>query len=460
MNEKLRLARLQRGLSELDVCSAVGCDLKSYVGWELGKHIPQSYFRQRLVEFFKLSLDELGYDPVTLLARSFPERSAGQQVADSAPGGIQALTKNEQVLSIYVLTQEEAASFYPLMRGKSVNMNQLRRKLLQLGIAGATLVVAPPMDALLASSDDPTDPAEDRANDEHMALLENEMASRWMLYYTGGAARASLGFDRWLQEATKNAQLARGTLLYERAHLVLCMSYQLQGCILRDMMHFPEAHRAFRRAFLVAQELHSPEMMGASLAREGVTLTQQDLPGEAVTYLNQALEAVKHLGFITLEGYILQGLSEAQAKEQLDTSWGSLEQAEARLGQKSRVVESSFTRFNAASVTAQRGVNAALLHDYAGCVSLIDQSLKIYDATLVRGRARLIMQKAEAYWKLGEVDTCALQAQEAYLLASSAGASKTVDRARNLHALLLQSPYGKEREVIALSELISTQSVQ
>lgn len=459
MNEKLRLARLHKGLSELDVCSAVGCDLKTYVGWELGKHIPQAYFRQRLVEFFKLSLAELGYDPVTLLVRSFPERSAVQQVAASASGSSQAHAQNGQVLSIHMLTQEEAASFYPLMRGKNVTMDQIRRKLLQLGIAGATLVIAPSMDGLLTSSEESTEPVEARANDEHMTLLENEMASRWMLYYTGGAARASIGFDLWLQETMKNAQLARGTLLYERAHLVLCVSYQLQGCILRDMMRFPEAHQAFRRAFLVAQELHSPEMMSASLAREGVTLTQQDLPSEAVTYLSQALEVVKHLGFVTLEGYILQGLSEAQAKEQLDTSWGSLEQAEARLDQESQVVESSFTRFNAASVTAQRGVNAALLQDYAGCVSLIDQSLKVYDATLVRGRARLIMQRAEAYWKLGEIDSCVFQAQEAYLLASSAGANKTVGQAKHLHTLLLQSSYGKEREVAALGEVISAQSI-
>ncbi len=60
MNEKLRLARIERNLSELDVCSAIGCDLKTYENWELGKHIPQGFWRGKLCEFFGKSLIDLG----------------------------------------------------------------------------------------------------------------------------------------------------------------------------------------------------------------------------------------------------------------------------------------------------------------------------------------------------------------------------------------------------------------
>src|SRR5258708_2073196 len=63
MNEKLRMARIQKHLSEADVCSAIGADLKTYQNWELGKHTPQPYFRKRLCELFGMSLGELGYDP-------------------------------------------------------------------------------------------------------------------------------------------------------------------------------------------------------------------------------------------------------------------------------------------------------------------------------------------------------------------------------------------------------------
>lgn len=81
MNEKLRLARIQKHLSELDVCTAIGCDLKTYENWELGKHIPQAYWRGKLCEFFGLSLVDLGYDPVRLLAKSLSSVQATQPVA-------------------------------------------------------------------------------------------------------------------------------------------------------------------------------------------------------------------------------------------------------------------------------------------------------------------------------------------------------------------------------------------
>ena len=451
MNEKLRMARMQKLLSESEICSAIGADLKTYQNWELGKHIPQPYFRKRLCEFFGMSLEDLGYDPATLLAKLPSFQSAARGMAEATPQKALTQPSTDQLPSIYILTVEEAASLQSVMRGQNINMNEFRRKLLQLGISGtAAFVMAPLMDSSAAGN---------RLHDDYVALLENELKSRWMLYYTGGATQSSIGSEHWLQEVVRSAQLSRGTLLYERAHLVLCMSYQLQGCILRDLLRFPEAHQSFRSAFLIAQELHNPELMAASLAREGVTLTQQDQANEAVRYLNQAHEVVKHLGFFTLEGYILQGLSEAQAKDQSQTSWTSLECAERLLSKKSDLAEHSFTRFSAASVMAQRGVNAALLQDYTNCIELIDKGLKTYDATLVRGRARLIMQKAEAYWALGQIDACTLHTREAVLLARSAGASRTIERARNLYTTLLQSPHRKDQGIAELSEVISIRSV-
>jgi len=350
----------------------------------------------------------------------------------------------DDIVSFQKLVQEQTLplSVEQLLKGEKFSMDILRRKLLQLGVIGTTFLLSPPLDSM-------------KPHKDSLILLENEMTSKWMLYYTGGAIRASFGFDLWLQEIARNAQLARGTIFSEHANLVLCMSYQLQGCILRDMMRFEEAHKAFRQAFIVAQEMIHPEMIAATLAREGVTFIQQDQPTEAIGCLNHAQKLIKHLGFINLEGYILQALSEAQAKNQSPLSWKTLEDAEGFLEQKSQISEYSLTHFNTASVIAQRGVNAALLHQYSKSVELIDQSLKSYDATLIRGRARLLIQKAEAYWNLEAMDACVYSTQEAFLLAQSAGASKTMARAKNLHQVLIQSPWGKEREIIALSEIIS-----
>src|SRR5690606_29349442 len=95
---------------------------------------------------------------------------------------------------------------------------------------------------------------------------------------------------------------------------ILSMGYQLQGSILRDLTRYTAAHIAHRKALLIAQKLFDPELISAALVREGITLNQQELPVEAITYFERALETIKHLGYSTLEGYILQALSEAQAK--------------------------------------------------------------------------------------------------------------------------------------------------
>lgn len=367
----------------------------------------------------------------------FPEKSPLHFTNDTAP------IVPDKILSLHLLMPEQATSF-PLeqhRKAEGSSEDLLRSPSSFPDSSGAVLHTSPTLDSR-------------NPREEDIALLENELLSRWMLYYTGGAVRAALGFTHWLREVRGDAQQRK--LFSERVLLVLCMSYQLQGCILRDMMHFPEAHKAFRQALLVAQELHSPELIAATLAREGILLLQQEKSLEAIDYLKRALELVKYLDLLRLEGYILQALSEAQARCQLQASWESLDCAERLLGQKSQMREHSSTHFNAASVLAQRGVNAALLHDYEQSVNLIDTSLKSYDATLVRGRARLLIQKAEAYWKLEELEACAQSLQEAFHFAQSVGASKTIARAKNLHAFLLQSPWGKEQEIAELREGISS----
>lgn len=67
MNEKLRLARINKHLSEREVCRVIGADLRTYQHWESGRHLPQPYYRKKLCTFFGLTLEELGFDPQTLL---------------------------------------------------------------------------------------------------------------------------------------------------------------------------------------------------------------------------------------------------------------------------------------------------------------------------------------------------------------------------------------------------------
>lgn len=246
-----------------------------------------------------------------------------------------------------------------------------------------------------------------------------------------------------------------GNELYERALTLLSMGYQLQGSVLRDMMCYSEAYLAHRKAFLIAQGLFNPELIASSLVREGITLNQQERPVEAITCFMRALEIIKHLGYVKLEGYIYQAFTEAQAKtQQSKESWYSIGLAEMAFEQQTVIPEQTLTRFNISSLTAQKGVYAMFLQEYKNAVDQLDKSLANYDPTLVRGRARLLVQKAEAYYELGILDACTDNIQNAFSLARSIGSSKIMSRAKTLYRNLKQSKWRKERVVADLSDVL------
>jgi len=293
-------------------------------------------------------------------------------------------------------------------------------------------------------------------NNDRMSFLEDEMSTRWELYYTGGTLRAARSLEMWMNEVTLLAQSSQGTAWHNRTLALLTMSYQLQSCIARDMMDYDQAHRANRRAYHIAQELDDPELLASALTREGLTLLQQEKPIEAIKYLKGALKTIHYLGLPTLKAYTLQGLSEAYAKaQQAQECWQSIGQLEHILGQREQTTERSNTRLSIASVTAQKGINAVLLHDHRRALSLMDKSLITYDPALIRGRARLLSQKAEAYYGLGYIDESVSIAEEALTLARSIGANKTLARVRTLHTTLLQSSWRKERSIAQLGAVLS-----
>src|SRR5258708_16687421 len=161
--------------------------------------------------------------------------------------------------------------------------------------------------------------------------------------------------------------------------------------------------------------------MATAVLREGVVFINQDKPREAITYLKGALDKVYGQGFPYLRGHILKLLSEAFAKaQQPQECWRSVGLAECALDQRTFIRERSLflqREFSSASVTAQKGVNPSFLHDYDPSIKLIDKGLTTYNPTLIPARARLTIQKAEAYYGLGEIDICVRHAEQALKLA-------------------------------------------
>jgi tetratricopeptide (TPR) repeat protein len=288
-----------------------------------------------------------------------------------------------------------------------------------------------------------------------MSFLEDVMTTRWDMYHTGGTVRAAQGIDVWIREITTFSKSTQGSTWHRRTLSLLCMSYQLKSCLARDMMDYNQAHLAFRKAYTIAKELNDPELLGSALAREGVTFIQQEAPLEATKYLRGALNNINQSGLPNLRGYTLQALSEAYAKsQQSNECWQSVRLAERILERPRDSLEQSRSRFSTASILAQKGVNAVLLHDYERAISLIEKSLISYDPTFIRGRARLTAQKAEAYQGLGLIDECAITAEEALNLAKSVGSNKTTARINALYSSLVQTPWRKEPGIARLGALL------
>jgi tetratricopeptide (TPR) repeat protein len=293
-------------------------------------------------------------------------------------------------------------------------------------------------------------------NSERLAPFQQELATRWEVYHTGETRLTYQGLGMWIGDVTAFTQDSKGDMLYKQILECLCMSFQLQGSLYRDMMEFDEAHTSYHKAFEIAKEMENAEYQACALARRGVGFIQQEMPDEAIAYLNEALKLIQRSFLPSLSGYIFQALSEAHAMAQHDyESQCSIEQAQKALEHRGQALERSLCQPNTTSVISQQGVNAVLLHKDSKALELIGKGLEKYSPALNRGRARLKAQKAEAYYGLGLIDLCCTEATETWLLARSIGSNKTLARLRKVHLNLVLSRWKKEQSVLDLGWVIA-----
>jgi tetratricopeptide (TPR) repeat protein len=385
-------------------------------------------------------------------------QSTFSKEAQPTPTAVKATPSNKNPL-VSTLTDEEREllAFLQTLDSNLLTDGPEDNDTSQRTLLRQILNIAIPAFAFAHARQPYTEPNSNAINDDLITFFERTVASNWELYYTGGAVRVAPGLDTLVKEITKLVKAAQGTSWHGRTLTLLTLSYQLQSCVLRDMMNYTQANMAYQRAFHVAQELDDPELMSAAIVRQGVTLIQQDRPKEAIIYLSGALDITDTHSFPFQKGHTLQALAEAYAKtQQGEECWNSIGQAETFLEYQNHIQERSFIRgVTTASIAAQKGVNAVLLRDYRQAIILIDKSLTTYDPALIRGRARLIAQKAEACYGLGIIDDCITNASTALTLAQSAGSNRTIARVRALHTALIQSSWGKEQSIVQLGEMLN-----
>jgi tetratricopeptide (TPR) repeat protein len=294
-------------------------------------------------------------------------------------------------------------------------------------------------------------------NEDPMSFIEDLVASRWQIYLLGGPVSAARGLDSVVKVVANFAQEAQGKEWHQRAYAQLCLTYYLQAGILSDTLHHQEALQKCQQALMVAKELEDIELQAAVQVWQGVIFMRQNNPLKAVQYLDSALNLINGQGFPLLRGNTLAVLSEAHARaHQPQECWRAIGLAERVLEQRIVHRERSYRDFNAAWVTAHKGSDALLLHDYERALRLLDKSLKDYNPTLIPQRVRYMARKAEAYYGLNRIDECTFIAEEAWMLARAVGTGSTISRLRALQTTLGRSRWRREPSVLRLGVLLST----
>jgi transcriptional regulator with XRE-family HTH domain len=293
-------------------------------------------------------------------------------------------------------------------------------------------------------------------NKDRLVLIENELLTRWDIYRTGGSRFAYHGLDMFVSAIEIFVQVAQENPWFHRTLTTLSMAYQLMGSISTDLMAYGQAHAFYKKAFKVAEQIQNRELMSAALARRGVTYIQQRRSKTALSFLENAITLANGLPVLRLQCYTYKALSEAHAMvHEADASLRSIDLAEQIFEQHVEVLEHTHCQVNRISILAQKGVNAVLLGCYQDAIAMIDQSLVTYDHAFIRGRARLIAQKAEAYFGLKQIEASLGLAEEAYHLAEAAGSRKTFERLQQLYTWLIRSRWRKETGVVRLGALLS-----
>jgi transcriptional regulator with XRE-family HTH domain len=254
--------------------------------------------------------------------------------------------------------------------------------------------------------------------EELRLCFEQEMILRWELYHSAGGLRAQMGLSYFLEEINHIARVT-GEVPWNR---LLSLGYQLEACIFRDQMRYPEAHQAHRMSLEIARAIGDRGLMAAALTRRAISFIQQGKAKEALSLCQAALQELRDVP-CKLQCYTLQALSEAQARLGEEEALRTLDHALLLEQGRDNL---TLTRCSSVSLQAQRAVNECLLGRYRQVLDWLPGTLDLYDRTLLRGRSRLLLVQAEAYLREGELEACAASVKEAYLLARSIQSRKNL----------------------------------
>jgi tetratricopeptide (TPR) repeat protein len=324
MNHKLKGARIARCLSEKDVCMATGADIRSYQRWESGRVTPQPFYRKKLCDFFGLTLEQLGYDALTLIFSDLNERAAQETLL--APGKsvehYGSLSIPSSLLDIGMIALNMAAQQYGWTReqlGEQVmdkigNVDQQgtinRRDMITL-LTGVTVAALSPLA---------------QAVEEVLPHCEANLVTAWKLAKGSDLALAHSIVEMGLPALTAIAE-KDSPAQYTAATLV-AKSYLLNGLIAMHMGDMRGREAYCLQAVKYAEIADDQDLIAASNRWLGCTYFYLQEPDRALTIYKRAAKRIDSLTPLLRSSVLVEtAVIQAQHKQKQD-ALRSLGQAE------------------------------------------------------------------------------------------------------------------------------------
>ena len=286
---------------------------------------------------------------------------------------------------------------------------------------------------------------------------ENEMFSRWELYYASNSLITERGLLEQIRKLEHHADA--GSRNQYRISGILSKDYQLAGSLARDHFHYSDAKKYLREAHRLAEVAQSVDLAAMSVERLAVVLLRQEHIEEALNVYQQTLELAHHAQ-PHIKVYIWIGLGEAFARNgRKDDCYRTLDRAQKLLAQYSTVpVEKDMAhiRLTMESMDSTRGECSVLLGEPQKGLDYLQSAFRKLDLTMTRRRCRLSMQQAEAYLAAGQPDACVDMTLQGLRLAQALISNENVNWACEIHTKLLASRWQNEPMVGQLRKAIVT----
>lgn len=276
------------------------------------------------------------------------------------------------------------------------------------------------------------------ASSKHLSRMVLEtfagnLRMRFAVYYTGSARRAGEGLRAHIVDLSR--LLEKRTTADRRMLLVLLsQNYQLQGLIARDQVDDAAAEQCFKHASLLAQEAGCVELDALAMARRAsVCLRRQQV--EVAEQFCEAAEEIARRSAPVLRAYLALVSAEVQGRQRRGECLKSLTVAREQLRrvdpEDDPLLLLPSTWCTEQAIEDGQARCQVYLGKLADALEYYEELEQRLDPTLVRMRARMLLQYAWALYQ-GRDMSCCFSALEGLKLARAVGSRSNVDQAQGL----------------------------